>query len=96
MIGNGPTALPIVVTNARIATGDPRRPWATAMGVRDGKLAVLGSAAEILKVAATDAQIIDAGHELFQLPLGAAVGSSLTVTVASDGRVTLQFAEDGS
>jgi len=93
--GAGPTAPTVVVANARIATGDARRPWATALGIRDGKLAVLGSAAEILKMAAADAQIIDAGHELLDLPAGATVGSSLTVTVDSDGRVTIHFTEDG-
>ncbi len=67
MTGGG---LTIIVTNARIPTGEPARPWATALGIRDGKLAVVGSAAEILKMASRDTQIIDAGRQLVDLPAG--------------------------
>jgi hypothetical protein len=85
--------LSLVVTNVRVGTGDPRRPWATALGIRDGKLAVVGAAAEILKMAHAETAMIDAGGQLLMLPDGMAQGSDVTVTVASDGRVTLASAQ---
>lgn len=81
--------LSLVFTNTRIRTGDPARPWATALGIREGKLAVMGMAAEILKMAGADTEIIDAAGQPIVLPLGTAVGSGVTVTVAPDGRITL-------
>ena len=48
-----------VVTNTRVSTDDPARPWATALGIRDGKLAVVGSAAEILKMVRADTRIVE-------------------------------------
>jgi hypothetical protein len=84
--------LSVVVTNARVGTGDPARPWATALGLRNGQLAVVGSAAEILKMAGTHTRIIDAHGQTLDLPVGAIVGSPLAATVAADDRVTLGFA----
>ena len=81
--------LSLIVTNSRIRTGDPAKPWVTALGIRDGKLAVVGMAAEILKMARADTEIIDAAAQLIALPLGTVVGSGVTVTVALDGRITL-------
>ncbi len=81
--------LSLVVTNTRLRTGDTLRPWATALGIRDGKLAVIGMAAEILKMARAETRIIDAGGQLLTLPIGTAVGSGVTVAVAPDGCVTL-------
>ncbi|HEY8309639.1 MAG TPA: hypothetical protein VIG47_03750 [Gemmatimonadaceae bacterium] len=80
--------LSTIVTNARIRTADPARPWATAFGIQDGKLAVIGSAAEILKMAAPGCQIVDAGGKPVTLPPGLTTGDTLTVTVL-DGLVTL-------
>jgi predicted amidohydrolase YtcJ len=85
--------LSLVVTNTRVRTGDSHKPWATAVGIRDGKLAVVGMAAEILKMVDPETKIIDARGHLFGLPPGVAVGSRVTVTVAPDGRVTLHSAE---
>jgi hypothetical protein len=87
--------LTVIVTNARIETGNPSRPWATALGIRDGLLAVVGSAAEILKMAGAGTRIIDAGHQLLTLPAGSIAGSRVTVTVATDGRVTIHSTGDG-
>ena len=81
--------LTLIVTDARIATGDPRRPWATALGLRAGNLAVLGSAAEILKLAASDTTIVPAHGQHLELPRGAAIGSRVTVSVAPDGQVQI-------
>lgn len=89
-------ALSLVLTNSRIRTGNATRPWATAMGILDGKLAVVGAAAEILKMADAGTRIIDAGGQLVTLPAGMAVGSRLAVTVESDGRLTVHSFQDGS
>ena len=89
-------ALSLIVTNVRIPTGNPDRPWATALGIRDGKLAVVGSAAEILKMADTETRVIDAGGKVLTLPSGTVVGSSLTVTVAHDGRPVIHSSQEGA
>jgi len=85
--------LSLIVTNTRIRTGDPARPWATALGIRDGKLAVVGSAAEILKMAGIGTRIIDAAGQPLALPAGIEVGRPVTVTIAPDNRVTLDSRE---
>jgi predicted amidohydrolase YtcJ len=74
-----PSALSVIVTNARVRTGDAARPWVTALGLRDGKLAVAGSAAEILKMAGSDTTIIDARGQTLTLPPDVTIGSELTV-----------------
>jgi hypothetical protein len=88
--------LTLIVTNARIATGDPARPWATALGLRGDVLAVVASAAEILKLAGTDTTIISARGQHLELPRGTTVGSRLLASVAPDGNVQLASAEDRS
>lgn len=84
--------LSLVVTNTRLRTGNPVRPWATALGIRDGRLAVVGMAAEILKMVDAETQIIDASGQLLALPAGVAVGSYVTVVVAPDGCVKIHAA----
>jgi predicted amidohydrolase YtcJ len=86
--------LSVIVTNARIDTGDPARPWATAFGIRDGKLAVVGMAAEILKMVRADTRVVDAAGQLLTLPPGTAVGSRVTLTVAPDGRLMVHSSEE--
>lgn len=81
--------LSVIVTNSRVETGNPARPWATALGIRDGKLAVVGMAAEILKMARADTKVIDAAGQLLTLPAGMIVGSRVTLTVAPDGRLMI-------
>ncbi len=78
----------LVVTNARIATGDPRRPWATALALRDGKLAAIGSAAEIVKSVGPATRIIDAAGRTLALPADTRVGSAMTI-IESDSGVEL-------
>ena len=50
----------LAVVNARVWTGDARRPWADAVAVRGERLAAVGSSAEIRKLAPPGARIIDA------------------------------------
>jgi N-acyl-D-aspartate/D-glutamate deacylase len=87
--------LSLIVANARIPTGDSSRPWATALGIRGGKLAVVGTSAEIFKMARGTTEIIDAGGQQLALPAGVTVGSEMAVAVAPDGRVTLMTSGSG-
>jgi predicted amidohydrolase YtcJ len=50
----------LAVINARIWTGDPGRPWADALAVSQDRIAAVGSTAEIRKLAAAGARIVDA------------------------------------
>ena len=86
--------LSLIVTNTRLKTGDPARPWATALGLRNGKLAVVGSAAEILKMAGTETIVVDARGQLIELSPGMRIGARMTVTTDADGGVSLH-AENG-
>lgn len=50
------------VVNARVWTGDPRRPWADALVARGDRLVFVGSAAEARKLTrdVPDAAVVDA------------------------------------
>jgi hypothetical protein len=50
----------LAVVNARVWTGDERRPWADAIAVSGERIAAVGSSAEIRKLAPDGARIIDA------------------------------------
>ncbi|MDB4913273.1 MAG: Amidohydrolase 3 [Gemmatimonadetes bacterium] len=50
----------VALVNARIKTGNPRRPWADALFVRDGVIEIVGSSAEVKKRANDMTQVIDA------------------------------------
>lgn len=50
----------VVVRNAKIFTGDPGRPAATAIGIRDGRVTVLGDDADVLSQVSADTTVIDA------------------------------------
>lgn len=69
----------LAVVNARVFTANPRRPWADGLAVCDGRLLVVGSAAEVRKVAA-GARVVDAGGALV-VPgaLGAAASGGAAV-----------------
>jgi hypothetical protein len=54
----------LAVVNARVWTGDPRRPWADALAVRGERLAAVGSSAEVRKLAGTGARVIDAKGQM--------------------------------
>ena len=61
-----PPAEPVglAVVNARVWTGDPRRPWADAVAVRGERIAAVGSSAEVRKLAGGGARVIDAQGQL--------------------------------
>ncbi len=52
-------AVSLAIVNARVWTGDPRRPWADAVAVDGDRVQAVGSSAEVRKLAAT-ARVIDA------------------------------------
>ena len=59
----GPVTLAVV--NARVWTGDARRPWADALAVRGERIAAVGSSAEVRKLAAgTAARVVDARGQM--------------------------------
>lgn len=53
----------LVVTNARIWTGNPQRPWAEAMAMAGDRIAAVGSGAEIAKLSGS-ARRIDAQRQM--------------------------------
>ncbi len=50
----------LAIVNARVWTGDARRPWADAVAVDGAHIAAVGSSAEIRKLAGAGARVIDA------------------------------------
>jgi len=50
----------LAIVNARVWTGDARRPWADAVAVDGAHIAAVGSSAEVRKLAGSGARIIDA------------------------------------
>lgn len=52
----------LVVTNARIWTGNPQRPWADAMALAGDRIAAVGSGAEIAKLAGSPRRIDGQGQ----------------------------------
>ena len=59
-----PEPLSLAIVNARIWTGDPRRPWADAVAVRGERIAAVGSSAEIRKMPSAAARVIDASGQM--------------------------------
>ncbi|MEX2181480.1 MAG: hypothetical protein WD771_05520 [Gemmatimonadaceae bacterium] len=50
-----------LIVNARIATGDPRRPWADALLLDGDRVMAIGASAELRKRArAADVEVVDA------------------------------------
>jgi predicted amidohydrolase YtcJ len=49
----------LAIVNARVWTGDPRRPWVDAVLVRGDRIALVGSSAEVKKRAGS-APVLDA------------------------------------
>ena len=49
-----------LIVNARVRTGDPRRPWADAVALSGDQVVEVGSSAALRKCAPADATIVDA------------------------------------
>ena len=57
----GPASPPaLAIVNARVWTNDPRRRWADAVLVRDGRIVAVGSSAELRKRAGAGTAVVDA------------------------------------
>ncbi len=50
----------LAVVNARVWTGDPRRPWADGIACAGARLSAVGSSAEVRKLAGSSARVVDA------------------------------------
>ena len=50
----------LAVVNAKIWTGDPRKPWADAVALRGERFAAVGSSAEVRKMTTAKTRVIDA------------------------------------
>jgi predicted amidohydrolase YtcJ len=50
----------VAIVNARVWTGDPKRPWADAVAVTGDRITAVGSSAEVRKLASTVTRVIDA------------------------------------
>ena len=50
----------LAVVNAKVWTGDARRPWADAIAVHDDRIVAVGSSAEVRKLATSDTRVVDA------------------------------------
>ena len=57
----------LAIVNARIWTGDPRRPWVDAIAASADRLVAVGSSAEVRKLATASTRIIDA-HGMMVVP----------------------------
>jgi predicted amidohydrolase YtcJ len=55
-----PEPVTLAIVNARVWTGDERRPWADAVAIAGERIAAVGSSAEIRKLAPPGARVIDA------------------------------------
>jgi predicted amidohydrolase YtcJ len=58
-----PSEVSLAVVNARVWTGDARRPWADAVLVRGAIIDTVGSSAEVKKRVDGDTRVIDAGRK---------------------------------
>jgi len=57
---SAPDTATLAITNARVWTGDPVRPWAEAVAVRGETIAAVGTTVEISDLVSSDTQLIDA------------------------------------
>lgn len=61
--GDSQEPVTLAVVNARVWTGDARRPWADGIAVRGERIAAVGSSAEIRKLAG-GAEVVDAQGQM--------------------------------
>ena len=54
----------LAIINARVWTGNPRRPWADAVLIRGDRIELVGSSAEVRKGANLSCRLIDARGQL--------------------------------
>lgn len=54
----------LILVNARVFTADPNRPWAEAVAIEDGLIAMVGSTEDVRGAAGPDTRVIDAEGRL--------------------------------
>jgi len=54
----------LVLVNGKVWTGDPARPWAEAVAVRDGKIFAVGRTSDVRALAGPGTKLIDLGGSL--------------------------------
>jgi len=54
----------LILVNGKVWTGDPARPWAEAVAVRDGKIFAVGTAAELRALSPSGAKLVELGGAL--------------------------------
>src|SRR5687768_11611394 len=92
----GPTTT-LAIVNARVWTGDARRPWADAVAVTGDRISAVGSSAEVMKTASEATRVVDAkGQMLVPGFIDAHVhfmsgGFSLTSVQLRDARTREEF-----
>ncbi len=57
----GPVAPDLVITNARVFTNDPARPWAEAVAMNGERVVAVGTTAEALAAKGPATRVVDAG-----------------------------------
>jgi predicted amidohydrolase YtcJ len=62
-----PQAPTLAVVNARVWTGDPRRPWADAVAADGDRILAVGSGAEVRKLVTPGTRVVDA-HGMMLVP----------------------------
>lgn len=67
--------MPVLIVNARIATGDPRRPWVDAVVLEGTTVVEIGSSAALRKRFGAMMQVIDARGAEFESADAASVAS---------------------
>ena len=95
------TAISLVFVNGRIRTGDVRRPIADAIAVSGRELALVGSGAEVRKLAGAGATVVDLrGAAVRGVPSDAVLRrgapASFVVLDSSDGAKELIRVIDGA
>jgi predicted amidohydrolase YtcJ len=54
----------LIITNARIYTVNPKQPWAEAVAIRDGRIAAVGAAHEVMILRGPRTRVLDARQHL--------------------------------
>ncbi len=84
----------LAIVNAQVWTGEPARPWAGAVAVRAGRLAAVGSSAEVQKLVTPATRVVDA-HGAMVMP-GLTVEEALRAFTSGAAYAEFQEQEKGT
>ena len=77
------SAVQVAIVNARIRTGDARRPWADGLLVEGDRLSLVGSSAEVRKSVRAGARVIDARGSFVAARRADVTGGTFTTAAAT-------------